>query len=121
MESVMDERLKQAIDFSNYQQTISIQLKQLKERFDAKITIGYNGGLFKVDRSLISFVQMLIDQDRSENVPLLDINQTPVLIENLNDFRDEILDRYFSGMLEYYSEFERIKKSRSIKKLADYE
>jgi hypothetical protein len=117
----MDERLKQALDFSNYQQTVSIQIKQLKERFDAKLTLGYNGGLFKIDRSLISFVQMLIDQDRSENVPFLDLNQNPVLIENLNDFRDEILDRYFSGMLEYYSEYDRIKKSRSIKKLVEYE
>lgn len=117
----MDGRLKQALEFSNYQQTVSIQTKQLKERFDAKLTLGYNGGLFKIDRSLITFVQMLIDQDRSENVPLLDFNQNPVLIENLNNFRDEILDRYFSGMLEYHSEYERIKKSRSIKKLADYE
>jgi hypothetical protein len=117
----MDERLTQALDFANYQQTLSIQTKQLKEKNDARMTIGFNGGIFKIDRSLITFVQMLIDQDRLENVPILDSNQNPILINNLNDFRDEILDRYFSSMNEFYFEYQKIKKARTVKKLVDYE
>ena len=90
----MDERLQKALDFSNYRQTLSIQRKTLKEKINAKLTYGCNGGLFKIDRSLITFVQMLIDQGRVENIPLIDVNENPILIPNLNDFRDEILDRY---------------------------
>jgi hypothetical protein len=117
----MDERLQQALDFSKYQQTLTIQKKLLKEKVDAKLTYGYNGGIFKVDRSLITFVQLLIDQDRTENVPMLDANENPVLITNLKEFRDEILDRYFSSLYEYYEGYEKIKKSRSVEKLIDYE
>jgi len=32
-----------------------------------------------------------------------------------------MLDRYFSSMYEYHSEYEQIKKSRSIEKMVDYE
>ena len=115
----MDERLKTALDFSNYRQTLAIQRKTLKERINAKLIYGINGGLFKIDQSLIAFVQMLIDQGRTENVPLIDINENPVLISDLTAFRDEILDRYFTSTYEYVEEFQKIKASRTVEKLLD--
>ena len=115
----MDERLKKALDFSNYRQTLSIQRKTLKEKINAKLTYGSNGGLFQIDRSLIVFVQMLIDQGRTENVPLIDQNDNPVLIPDLQKFRDEILDRYFTSTYEYYEEYQKIKNSRTVEKLLD--
>jgi hypothetical protein len=115
----MDEQLKKALDFANYNQTLAIQRKTLKEKVNARLTYGHNGGIFKIDKSLITFVQMLIDQERLENIPLLDINDNPILITNLVEFRDEILDRYFTSVYEYYEQYEHIKKSRSVEKLID--
>ena len=86
---------------------------------DAKLTYGHAGGIFKINQSLISFVQMLIDQNRISSVPLIDSNDNPVLIEDLIAFRDEILDRYFSSSLEYYEEYQKLKKSRSVEKILD--
>lgn len=117
----MNEILKQALDFSNYQSSLSNQRKVIKEKAESKLTFGYNGGIFKIDYSLISFVQMLIDQGRKENIPLIDVNDNPVLIDNLEKFRDEILDRYFSVTMEYYDEYQEIKKSRTVNKLVSYE
>lgn len=115
----MEEILKKALEFSSYNQTLNIQRKLLKEKLDAKLTYGTAGGIFKIDRSLISFVQLLIDQDRIENIPLIDSNGNPVLIENLIEFKEEIFDRYFSATLEYLAEYDKIKKSRSIERLVD--
>lgn len=115
----MESLLKKALEFSNYKQTLNIQRKTLKERVDAKLTIGHNGGIFKVDRSLITFVQFLIDQGRTTDVPLLDANENPVLVADLSSFRDEILDRYFTATYEYYQEYEKIKKSRSVESLVN--
>ena len=75
----MDDRLSKALDFANYRQTLAVQRKTLKEKIDARLTIGYNGGLFKIDRSLISFVEILINKGRTKNVPLLDKNENPIL------------------------------------------
>lgn len=117
----MNENLKQALEFSNYQITLSNQRKVLREKAESKLTFGSNGGIFKIDKALITFVQMLIDKERTENIPILDINENPILIKDLVKFRDEILDRYFSVTLEYYNEYQEIKKSRSVEKLISYE
>jgi hypothetical protein len=115
----MDDRLKKSLEFANYRQTFAIQKKLLKEKIASKLTYGHNGGVFKIDQSLITFVQMLIDQDRISGVPILDINNNPIMIEDLNIFRDEIFDRYFTTTLEYYEQYELLKKSRSVEKILD--
>jgi hypothetical protein len=113
----MEPQLKKALEFSNYRQTFAIQRKTLKEKTEAKLTYGINSGIFKIDRSLITFVQLLIDQDRKVGVPLIDANENPILIDDLEKFRDEILDRYFTSTLEYYEQYQELKKSRSVEKL----
>jgi hypothetical protein len=115
----MDDRLKKALDFANYRQTFAIQRKTLKETTDAALTYGYNGGIFKIDRTLLNFVQMLIDQGRLDNVPLIDANDNPILVINVEEFRDEIFDRYFSATYKYLESYTALKKSRSVEKLVD--
>lgn len=115
----MEEQLKKALDFSNYRQTFSIQRKILKEKIEGKLTFGYSGGIFKIDRSLVTFVQMLIDKQRIQGVVLLDQNENPVLIDDLEKFLDEILDRYFTATNEYFEQYQELKKSRSVEKLVD--
>ena len=113
----MEEEYKNAMEFSKYRQTLAIQRKTLKEKIDAKLTYGFNGGIFKIDRNLLNFVEMLIYKDRSENLVVLDANENPILVEDLVKFRDEIFDRYFSASFEYYEEYQKIKKSRSVESL----
>jgi hypothetical protein len=115
----MEDQLKKALDFSNYRQTFSIQRKVLKEKVESTLTYGHNGGIFKIDRSLITFVQMLIDRGRTSGVPLIDSNENPILVNDLEKFRDEILDRYFTSTLDYYENYSKLKKSRSVEKLID--
>lgn len=115
----MQEQLKLALDFSNYQQSFSIQKKTLKERTEAKLTYGFNGGIFNIDRTLLTFVEMMCVKGRTTGVVILDINQNPILIDNLESFRDEIFSRYFEVTNEYFEQYQKIKKSRSVEKLLD--
>lgn len=113
----MQEQLKKALEFSNYKQTFSIQRKILKEKIEAKLTYGYNGGIFKINRDLLNFVQLLIDSERTSGIVLLDINENPILIDNLEEFKNEIFDRYFTATNEYFNQYQDLKKSRSVEKL----
>lgn len=115
----MEEQLKKALDFSNYRQTFSIQRKTLREKVDSKLTYGYGGGIFKINRELINFVDFLILKQRTSGVVLLDQNDNPILIEDLKKFQDDILDRYFTVTNEYFEEYQNLKKSRSVEKLID--
>ena len=115
----MQDHLKKALEFSNYKQTFSIQRKTLKEKIESKLTFGFNGGIFKITRELLTFVQTLVNEGRTSGVILLDINDTPVLVEDLEDFKDEVFDRYFTATNEYYEHYQNLKKSRSVEKLLE--
>lgn len=115
----MQEEFKKALDFSNYRQTFSIQRKTLKEKIEAKLTYGVNGGIFKIDRTLLNFVELLISKERKEGVVILDANENPILIDDLLSFRDEIFDRYFSSTIEYHEQYQQLKKSRSVESLLE--
>lgn len=115
----MQDEFQKALDFSNYRQTFAIQRKTLKEKIDAKLTYGHNGGIFKIDRTLLNFVEMLIYKDRSEDVVILDVNDNPILVNDLVKFKEEIFDRYFSATNEYFEEYQKIKKARSVESLLE--
>ena len=115
----MQEQLKKALEFANYKQTFSIQKKALKEKVDAKLTYGFNGGLFRIDRNLLTFVEMLCNNNRTTGVVLLDVNETPVLVDDLTAFKDEIFSRYFEVTNEYFEQYQVLKKSRSVEKLLE--
>jgi hypothetical protein len=115
----MQEQFKKALEFANYQQTFSIQRKTLKEKIEAKLTYGYNNGLFRIDQSLLTFVEILCTKGRTTGVVILDVNENPVLIDDLEKFKDEIFSRYFETTNEYFEEYQVLKKSRSVEKIID--
>jgi hypothetical protein len=117
----MDERFKQALDFSNFRKSFEIQRKIIKEKLDSSLTYGHNGGIFKIDAQLICFVEFLLSKGRETDVPLLDSNKNPVLVKDLKKFQSDILDRYFSGCLDYFNQIEELKKNRSVEKAIGYE
>jgi len=115
----MHEQLKKALEFANYQQTFSIQRRILKEKIEAKLTYGYNGGFFSIDRNLLTFVELLCNKGRTSGAVVLDSNENPILIDDLEKFRDEIFSRYFEATYEYYESYQSLKKSRSVEKLLE--
>lgn len=113
----MQEHLKKALDFANYQQTFSIQRKNLKEKIEAKLTYGFNGGLFYIDKNLLTFVDMLCNNDRTSGIVILDLNNNPILIDDVITFKEEVFARYFEATNEYFEKYQNLKKSRSVEKL----
>lgn len=116
----MDERLKKALDISNYRNSFELQKKILKEKLESKLTFGYNGGIFKIDSTLICFIDFLLSNNRDFDVPVLDFNGNPILISDLKSFKEDILDRYFTGCNDYFNGMSDLKKNRSIEKLVRY-
>jgi hypothetical protein len=115
----MQEQFKNALEFANYQQTFSIQRKTLKEKIEAKLTYGFNNGLFRINQNLLTFVEILCTKGRTAGVVILDVNENPVLIDDLEKFKDEIFSRYFETTNEYFEQYQILKKSRSVEKLLD--
>lgn len=117
----MDERLEKALEFSNYMVTLNNQKRILKEKYKENIVYYVNGGQFTVTQELITFVNMLVDRDVGNDTVLVDDNEIPILIQDLEDFLSEILDMYFSAANQYYADYKDLLTKRSTGKLVDYE
>jgi hypothetical protein len=105
----MEKSLELIIKKSDRLLSAKIKRQTLKERFDADITFGYNSGIFKVDQQLITYTNFLLSLDKQHNVILLDINQTPIVIDDLSKFQKDILERYFMALGRYNAGYQDLK------------
>jgi len=114
----MDERLTKALDISNYMVTLNNQKRLLKEQYAENLIYYYNGGQFSVTQQLISFCQSLISREQEEAV-LVDDNNIPIQIADLDDFTSAIISKYFEASNVYFTEYNKLKKNRSVESIMD--
>jgi hypothetical protein len=117
----VDERLKKALDISNYMITLNNQKRLLKEKFYEDLIYFDSGSQFLVNQNLMTFVKMLIENGYDTDVVLIDDNDIPVKIQNLETFYQNILDVYFRSANRYMNEYEKIRQSRTVEKLVNYD
>ena len=117
----MDERLQKALDFSNYMVTLNNQKRVYKQQYRENIVYYFNRGQFTVTQTLITFVNMLVEKSITEDVVLIDDNETPILIEDLEEFSQNILNQYFSVTNQYYADFAQLLNKRNVEKLVGYD
>lgn len=115
----MDERLENALAFSQYRATIENRRVALERRFDSMTTIHHNNGMFSADKNTIAFVAALIDGGHKDAV-LLDDKNNPIDIDDLKLFQTTLMDAYFAATNEYSSEMKKLKKARDVKKAMNW-
>jgi hypothetical protein len=116
----MDERLEKALDFSNYMLTLSNQKRLLAEKYQESLIHFYSGSQFTISRELITFVSAMASAEQDEIV-ITDDNNIPCLIKDVAVFYNEIINKYTISSNEYYTAYLKLKTSRSVEKLVDYE
>lgn len=117
----MDERLEKALEFSNYMVTLNNQKRMLREKFREKTVFYYGGGQFTVSKDLITFVNMLVERDNTEDIVLVDDNELPIMVKDLEEFLSDVIDTYFSAANEYHADYQTLIRNRSVSKLVDYD
>jgi len=116
----MDKRLEQALDFSNFRMILMTRQKNLKTLMNNKLTLIYGGGVFKVDKELLSFIDSLIRSEIKEYV-FIDSNDIPVLITDMNDFKEKSFSKYESALSQYYRSYQKLSEAREIRKVIDWD
>lgn len=110
----MDERIEKAFEVANYMATLSNQRRIILEELDQKLTYYVNGATFKIDSQLISFVKSVIDLGHTQNIPFLDSNKFPVIIDDVQGFFDEITCIYFESINDYSVKYADLSKKRRV-------
>ena len=82
----------------------------LKEKYNAKLLVAEQGGLWRADKETISFLTVMIN-DYDDRVVLIDTFDNPVLVD-----RSELLSKlkkvYHSVMLEWFNEWKELESKR---------
>jgi|TARA_Y100000310_G_scaffold324182_1_gene385722 hypothetical protein len=110
--------LKEVEQFVNLKTAVQVKKKNALERANNKLLFAYEGGMFRADSSLITFVK---SHDPNRDLILLDQNSTPILIPSITDFISKVESCYYEAMNEYYQLYEQLKRERTVKKVMDNE
>ncbi|SVC50891.1 uncharacterized protein METZ01_LOCUS303745 [marine metagenome] len=108
----MDERLEKALDFSNFMVTVNNQRKLIYEKFLENSVYYERGGKFVVNKELINFCNTLLQKNQTSAI-FVDDNNTPIEIDDLEEFLDKILNVYFTNVNEYLIKFNELKEKRT--------
>ena len=112
------ERLEKALDFSNTMKTFNLNKNNLKVKTQNLLSYSTAGGSFTVDQSLISFMNFVVSNGKTE-ITLLDKNDIPVRIEDTEKFLDDISSLYFEVVNDYYNEYQKLRSARKIEKVLE--
>jgi len=112
----MDERLEKALGVANYMTTLSNQKKVLAEKYHSDLIYCVNGGQFTASNERIAFCNALVQHNQVEAV-LIDDNQTPVLINDIKEFTENLIDTYAQASNKLYAEHAKLKLKRTVEDL----
>ena len=111
----MDQRLEKALEFSNLRMTQSIERRRLKDKVNTDLTYAHNGGIFVIDRTLLTFLQTLQSKVGYGSAVILDDKMNPVEIKNVTEFADAIWELYFKTTKQYLWDLNNLKQRRTVK------
>ena len=114
----MDTDIEKAYKFVNYRVALMNQKHLLKVQTEERLNCYVSGGMFKADPGFIAFIGDLINSGH-KSLPILDVNNTPIMIEDLQKFKDVLLSSYVEVVYAYWNDWMEIKDERNLEKLAN--
>lgn len=115
----MDDRIEKAFAVANYMATLSNQRRIILEEFNQKLVYYQNGGTFKISTNLITFTKTVLDIGHDTDVQFIDENSFPILINDVQEFYNNIVETYFQAINDYAVKFADIKSKRKIGDILD--
>ena len=116
----MDKRLEQALDFSNFRMILLTRQENLKVLMNNKLMLNYGGGLFKVDKELLSHLFMLMSAELNQFI-FIDSNDIPIAIKDVKEFANKAMEQYRKALEQYYRSYQKLNEAREIRKVIDWD
>jgi hypothetical protein len=110
----MKEKLDKVLDVTKLRHTLALEQRRLLEQYKINSAISVNGGTFTITRELLTFVDAAIEY-YSTSCVILDDSQRPILIANLQKFKNDLWAKYHSATTTFYDETETLRKKRTVK------
>lgn len=82
----------------------------LTEKYNAKLLVAEQGGLWKADQQTISFLATMTN-DYDDRIVIMDTFQNPVLVDR-SELLSKLKEVYRSIMAEWYNEWKELENKR---------
>jgi hypothetical protein len=113
----MDQQLEKAFQTANFMATLTNQRNVAFEEYQQNLIYYTNGSSFLITKELISFVKLLLDGKFDKTAILIDSNNIPVKVADLEEFYQSIINQYVTATLVYYNTYSEIRAKRNIEDL----
>jgi hypothetical protein len=107
----MDPQLAEAINSAESRISFTNQQESLRARTRQSFSYFLNGGSFTISQQLISFLSTLCTLGRTSGV-LLDDYDNAIRIDDIPQFLNDVVDKYFDVTNQYYMDLAKLKKTR---------
>lgn len=116
----MEKRLEQALEYSNFRLILAARQENLKVLLKNRLMLTYKNGLFKVDMTLINFVDSLLSRNFKEFI-FIDSNDIPIYVTNLYDFFEALMQKYEKALDHYFKSYQKLEEAREIRKVINWD
>ena len=110
----MEDALTKALEFANFPATLNTQKKILKNKYNDNCALYQRRQIYSV-RDFV-FVRL---SHNVESTVIVDDNDTPIEIDNVQEFFDLVKNKYATASNIYLSEYKKLTSQRSIEGLVD--
>lgn len=114
----MVENLDKSFELASALTALSNQKRILYEEYQQSLLYFYNGGTFKINKELISFLNVL-KSNNNDTCVLIDDNSLPIEIENIANFLATVLDQYSRCSNLYLAKYQTLKNQKNLSSILD--
>lgn len=115
----MDERLEKALDVAKLRHSQYLEKRRLEEKLQSDLTFYHSGGCFYIDSNLLGFLSLLTPEEGQASVIILDQHLKPIRVADLVAFRRDVLNTYTSVVNQYYIDYEKFRRNRSVQSVVN--
>jgi hypothetical protein len=110
-------KIEKAFEISKVAVSIANQKRIFQEEYDLNLFYFENNGVFKATKELISYVKTIKDLSQDTAIVLLDDNNTPIRIENIETFLNAIVDKHMQANNRFFFQYENLKTVETIESI----
>lgn len=110
--------LEEILTISNARAVYQNQVRLAELRFNNACNIGFKGHMFRITPDFLGYLQSRLNAG-NEAALVLDFNNLPVMIDDMELLIDIASDQYHTALNAYFDEYTRLRSSRKVEKMVE--
>ena len=99
----------------NYRNILVNQIRVLERKFRDQCIVAQDSGLFLITAEFLTSLNDI----KEESQWVLDMNNNPILIQNIANFYDRAYNVYYTALADFGTSYNQLKSQRSVESILE--